>query len=113
MGRAIYGGEKVTSDNSARPGRHSLPLTSCCFSNAHTRVCYVDFFRISAWEALGLCLIMNDLIALPLLVFEIPEDNDVLPFRWHHICVSSGEDSYYSIVVVRYSLDVYERIQYL
>ena len=34
MGRAIYGGEKVTSDNSARPGRHSLPLTSCCFSNA-------------------------------------------------------------------------------
>ena len=33
------------------------------------------------------------------LVFEIPEDNDVLPFRWHHICVSSGEDSYYSIVV--------------
>ena len=34
MGRAINGGEKVTSDNSARPGRHSLPLTSCCFSNA-------------------------------------------------------------------------------
>ena len=27
-------------------------------------------------------------------VFEIPKDNDVLPFHWNHICVSTREDSY-------------------
>ena len=28
------------------------------------------------------------------LVFKIPKDNAVKPFHWHHICVSSREDSY-------------------
>ena len=28
------------------------------------------------------------------LVFEIPKDNGVLPFHWHHICASTREDSY-------------------
>ena len=27
-------------------------------------------------------------------VFEIPRNNGVLPFHWHHICVSTREDSY-------------------
>ena len=26
--------------------------------------------------------------------FEIPKENDVKPFHWHHICVTSVEDSY-------------------
>ena len=42
---------------------------------------------------LGLALINS----VPLL-FEIPKDNGVLPFHWHHICISSSEDSY-SIVL--------------
>ena len=32
------------------------------------------------------------------LVFEIPKDNDLSPFHWHHICISSSKDSY--IVVI-------------
>ena len=28
------------------------------------------------------------------LVFQIPKDNAVRPFHWHHICASSREDSY-------------------
>ena len=28
------------------------------------------------------------------LVFKIPKDNAVKPFHWHHICVSTREDSY-------------------
>ena len=28
------------------------------------------------------------------LYFEIPKDNEVKPFHWHHICVSSSDDSY-------------------
>ena len=28
------------------------------------------------------------------LVFEIPKDNDLSPFHWHHICISSSKDSY-------------------
>ena len=31
-------------------------------------------------------------------VFEIPKDNDLSPFHWHHICISSSIDSY--IVVI-------------
>ena len=27
-------------------------------------------------------------------VFEIPKENDVIPFHWHHICVSSNNHSY-------------------
>ena len=27
-------------------------------------------------------------------VFEIPKENDVIPFHWHHICVSSNNQSY-------------------
>ena len=27
-------------------------------------------------------------------VFEIPKDNGVLPYHWHHICVSTRKDSY-------------------
>ena len=27
-------------------------------------------------------------------VFEIPKENDVQPFHWHHICVSSSDHSY-------------------
>ena len=27
-------------------------------------------------------------------VFEIPKDNGVLPFHWHHICFSTRKDSY-------------------
>ena len=32
------------------------------------------------------------------LIFEIPKDNDVSPFHWHHICVSSSKD-FYNIVL--------------
>ena len=32
------------------------------------------------------------------LVFEIPKNNDLSPFHWHHICISSSKDSY--IVVI-------------
>ena len=27
-------------------------------------------------------------------VFEIPKDNGVLPFHWHHICLSTRKDSF-------------------
>jgi hypothetical protein len=26
--------------------------------------------------------------------FKIPKDNDFKPFHWHHICISSNENSY-------------------
>jgi hypothetical protein len=32
------------------------------------------------------------------LVFEIPKDNDLSPFHWHHICISSSKDSYIIVV---------------
>ena len=32
------------------------------------------------------------------LMFEIPKDNSVSPFHWHHICVSSSED-FHTIVL--------------
>ena len=27
-------------------------------------------------------------------LFKIPKDNDFKPFHWHHICISSNENSY-------------------
>ena len=45
--------------------------------------------------SVGLGLVFIDSVAL---AFEIPKDNDVLPFHWHHICVSSNEDSYTIVV---------------
>ena len=44
---------------------------------------------LSFLNSFGLALI-NSVV----LFFEIPKDNGVLPFHWHHMCVSSSEDSY-------------------
>ena len=63
--------------------------TNYIFSNTDDKLVLILRFSVN----LGLALINS----VPLL-FEIPKDNGVLPFHWHHICISSSEDSY-SIVL--------------
>ena len=59
--------------------------TNYIFSNTDDKLVLILRFSVN----LGLALINS----VPLL-FEIPKDNGVLPFHWHHICISSSEDSY-------------------
>ena len=63
--------------------------TNYIFSTTDDKLVLILRFSVN----LGLALINS----VPLL-FEIPKDNGVLPFHWHHICISSSEDSY-SIVL--------------
>ena len=59
--------------------------TNYIFSSTDDELVLLLGFRVS----LGVALINR--VALN---FKIPEDNGVLPFHWHHICVSSSQDSY-------------------
>ena len=59
--------------------------TNYIFSNMNDKLALILRFSVN----LGLVLINS----VPLF-FEIPKDNGVLPFHWHHICISSSEDSY-------------------
>ena len=59
--------------------------TNYIFSNTDDKLVLILRFSVN----LGLALINR----VPLF-FEIPKDNAVLPFHWHHICISSSEDSY-------------------
>ena len=59
--------------------------TNYIFTSPDDKLALIMRFKVS----LGLVLING--VALG---FEIPKDNAVKPFHWHHICVSSSEDSY-------------------
>ena len=64
--------------------RDSL-ATNYVFSSTDDKLVLILRFSIS----LGIAIINS-----VSLVFKIPKDNAVRPFHWHHICVSSREDSY-------------------
>ena len=59
--------------------------TNYIFSSTDDNLSLILRFSVSQ----GLVLING--VAL---FFEIPEDNGVLPFHWHHICFSSNKDSH-------------------
>ena len=59
--------------------------TNYIFSSTDDKLVLILRFSIS----LGIAVINS-----VSLVFKIPKDNAVRPFHWHHICVSSREDSY-------------------
>ena len=63
----------------------SALMTNYIFTSPDDKLALIMRFKVS----LGLVLING--VALG---FEIPKDNAVKPFHWHHICVSSSEDSY-------------------
>ena len=63
----------------------SALMTNYIFTSPDDTLALIMRFKVS----LGLVLING--VALG---FEIPKDNVVKPFHWHHICVSSSEDSY-------------------
>jgi hypothetical protein len=63
----------------------SALMTNYIFTSTDEKLVLILRFKVS----LGIVLING--IALG---FEIPKDNAVKPFHWHHICVSSSEDSY-------------------
>ena len=68
--------------------RDSL-ATNYIFSSTDDKLVLIIRFSVS----LGLVLI-NSIV----LFFDIPKDNDVRPFNWHHICVSSSE-IFYTVVL--------------
>ena len=59
--------------------------TNYIFSNTDDKLLLILRFSVS----LGFLLI-NSVAHF----FEIPKENNVKPFHWHHICVTSVEDSY-------------------
>ena len=63
----------------------SALMTNYIFTSPNDKLALIMRFTVN----LGLVLING--VALG---FEIPNDNAVTPFHWHHICVSSSEDSY-------------------
>ena len=63
--------------------------TNYIFSSTDDKLALILRFSVSQ----GLVLINS--VAL---YFEIPKDSAVLPFRWHHICLTSNE-YYYDIVL--------------
>ena len=63
----------------------SALMTNYIFTSPNDKLALIMRFTVN----LGLVLING--VALG---FEIPKDNAVTPFHWHHICVSSSEDSY-------------------
>ena len=74
------------------------PLTFCLRFNIKDSLA-TNYIFSSADDKLGLILRFSEssgfvLINRAILVFKIPKDNGVLPFHWHHICVSSNEDTY-------------------
>ena len=78
------------------------PLTFCLRFNIRSGM-ETNYIFSSTDEQLALILRFSVSQGLVLinrvaLFFEIPKDNAVLPFRWHHICFTSNED-YYDIVL--------------
>ena len=78
------------------------PLTFCLRFNMRSAL-ETNYIFSSTDEQLALILRFSVSQGLVLinsmaLFFEIPKDNAVLPFRWHHICFTSNED-YYDIVL--------------
>ena len=78
------------------------PLTFCLRFNIRSAL-ETNYIFSSTDEQLALILRFSVSQGLVLinsvgLFFEIPKDNAVLPFRWHHICFTSNED-YYVIVL--------------
>ena len=78
------------------------PLTFCLRFNIKDALA-TNYIFSSKDDELVLILSFSNNVGIVLinrvdLVFEIPKDNDVLPFHWHHICVSSGEDSYSAVL---------------
>ena len=74
------------------------PLTFCLRFNIKDSLA-TNYIFSSVEDKLGLILRFPEscgfvLINRAILVFKIPKDNGVLPFHWHHICVSSNEDNY-------------------
>ena len=78
------------------------PLTFCLRFNIRSAL-ETNYIFSSTDEQLALIMRFSVSQGLVLLnsvglFFEIPKDNAVLPFRWHHICFTSNED-YYVIVL--------------
>ena len=74
------------------------PLTFCLRFNIKDSLA-TNYIFSSVEDKLGLILRFPEssgfvLINRAIIVFKIPKDNGVLPFHWHHICVSSNEDNY-------------------
>ena len=63
--------------------------TNYIFSSTNDKLVLILRFSVSIGIAIINSVILN---------FEIPKDIDVLPFNWHHICVSISEDSFTVIV---------------
>ena len=78
------------------------PLTFCLRFNIKDSLA-TNYIFSNKNDKLVLILSFSNNVGIALingvdLVFEIPKDNDVSPFHWHHICISSGEDSYSTVV---------------
>ena len=75
------------------------PLTFCLRFNIKSGILGTQYIFSSTEDKLVLILRFSVNLGIVLInrvsfVFEIPKDNDVLPFHWYHICVSTREDSF-------------------